>query len=77
MTKITRERIRENVQAFKAKQVAIYMSEKDLERLYRLVKIITPLQPNRSKVVQEALRFADIKRTEFDNFVNRQKEGDK
>ncbi len=77
MTKTTEKAIRDNVSVFKVnKQVAIYMSEKDLERLDRLVKLVTPLQPNRSKVVQEALRFADIRITEFEDFVNSQREGD-
>lgn len=72
MTKATRERIKENVQVFKSKQVAIYMSEKDLERLDRLVELITPLQPNKSRVVQEALRFADLRIARFTKFINGQ-----
>lgn len=54
------------------KQVAIYMQPKDVERLNRLDLLITPYDENRSKIIQWALLFADMRIAEFTEFVQSQ-----
>ncbi len=58
----------------RGKQVAIYMNDKDIKRLGKLTKIVTPQKNNRSLVVQKALEFADLNNVKFLEFLN-QKEG--
>lgn len=54
------------------KQIAIFMQPKDIERLDRLDEWVTPLHKNRSQIVQEALRFADLRLADFRKFVKSQ-----
>lgn len=54
------------------KQVAVFMQPKDIARLNRLDELITPYDQNRSKIVQWALLFADMRIKEFEVFVQGQ-----
>ena len=54
------------------KQVAIYLGGKDRDRLDRLAKLVTPLNPNKSKMVQMALLYSDTRLDDFTSFVSHQ-----
>ena len=59
-------------QMSEGKQVAVYMQPNDVKRLNKLDLLITPYAKNRSKIIQWALLFADMRIEEFTEFVQGQ-----